>query len=632
MTFLLWALSGGPALAGAALLAAGMRRWRGAERAAAAVAVFVATGTLGTAIALVITRPRASAPFLSGLRAGLGVDGLSAALVITVAAVTLLVLLYAKAEMGAPEHEARARFFGLMLLFSAAMQLTVTATTLPLLLVGWELMGATSYALIGFWWTDERRVHSATTAFLTTRSADLGLYIAAGAAVAGVHVAGRGDLASLAGASPGWRDVIAAGVLVAAAGKSAQLPFSFWLSRAMDGPSPVSALLHSATMVAAGGYLLLRMAPTLHAAGWAAPTAAWLGAVTAVLLGLVALVQPDLKQMLAASTCAQVGFMVLAAGSGAVAGGTIHLVGHAATKALLFCVAGVWLSALGTKQLGALRGAVRRWRSVGVLFTIGTLGLAGIPPLALWATKDAALSGAARSDVPLYMVGLVGAALSAAYSARALVYLWSQVPVDADAGYDTEKRGSRRVTVAMTAPLTVLAVFAVALGALGYPPLEDRVRRGIAGASEAGASVNGLLTSAAIAVLVAGAVGWAVHAGVRVPLAGMQRAARDWWRLERTAELLIVRPTLALGRGAAWVDEHVVDAAVAGFAVAAMTTARAVSRVAEVGVDEVVNAVGRSARHLGRLARRPQTGQLHQYYAQAAAGLAAAVVLLLIVR
>jgi len=513
------------------------------------------------------------------------------------------------------------------------MQLTVTATTLPLLLVGWELMGATSYALIGFWWTDERRVTSATTAFLTTRAADVGLYIAAGAAVAGVHVTGRGDLASLASASPGWRDVIAAGVLLAAAGKSAQLPFSFWLSRAMDGPSPVSALLHSATMVAAGAYLLLRMAPTMHATGWAAATVAWLGAATAVLLGLVALAQPDLKQLLAASTCAQVGFMVLAAGSGAVAGGTVQLVGHAATKALLFCLAGVWLSALGTKQLAALRGAARRWRSVGVLFTIGTLGLAGVPPLALWATKDAALSGAADSDVALYVVGLIGAALSAAYSTRALVFLWSPVPLDADAGYDTEQRGSRTVTPAMTAPLVVLAAFAVALVVLGLPPLADRVRRAIAGPAEAGASVSGLLTSAAIAVLVTAAVGWALHAGVRMPsLVGLQRAAADWWRLELAAHLLVVAPTFALARRAAWLDEHVLDAGVTRVCSAAMVLARASSRVAEVGVDDVVSAVARSTRALGRLARRPQTGQLHQYYAQAAAGLAAAVALLLVVR
>ncbi|MFC7106648.1 proton-conducting transporter membrane subunit [Nonomuraea rubra] len=168
--------------------------------------------------------------------------------------------------------------------------------------------------------------------------------------------------------------------MLAALGKSAQLPFSFWLSRAMAGPSPVSALLHSATMVAAGAYLLLRLQPLLAATGWAATLVAWAGALTALLLGGVALAQRDLKQLLAASTCAQLGFMVMAAGLGAVAGGAAHLVAHAAVKSLLFLGAGAWLFSLGTESLDELRGAARRHRLVGVTFAVGALALAGVPP------------------------------------------------------------------------------------------------------------------------------------------------------------------------------------------------------------------------------------------------------------
>ena len=186
--------------------------------------------------------------------------------------------------------------------------------------------------------------------------------MAAGAAVAGG--AGSLALARLPGAAQPWLTVITIGVVLAAFGKSAQLPFSFWLSRAMEGPSPVSALLHSATMVAAGAYLLLRTHPLLVASGWGAPTVAWTGAATALALGLVAVAQTDLKQLLAASTCAQVGFMVLAAGAGGIAGGTLQLVAHAAVKSLLFLAAGAWLATLGTKQLPALRArpaATRSW-------------------------------------------------------------------------------------------------------------------------------------------------------------------------------------------------------------------------------------------------------------------------------
>ncbi|OEV12127.1 NADH dehydrogenase, partial [Streptomyces nanshensis] len=328
--------------------------------------------TLALAVAAAVTRPQASAPLFAGIRAGLRVDGLSAVMVVTVAAVTTAVLVFSVREAGPDEN--RGRYFGLLLLFAAAMLVTVTATTLALLLMAWEVMGAASWALIGYRWRQPGRARAADTAFLTTRAADLGLYLAAGAALAGG--VGSLRLAALPQADGVWLHVTGAGVVLAALGKSAQLPFSFWLSRAMEGPSPVSALLHSATMVAAGAYLLLRLSPLLTATHWAGPLTAWTGALTALLLGAVAVAQRDVKQLLAASTSAQVGFMVLAAGSGGVAAGTVQLVAHAAVKSGLFLAAGIWLTALGTRQLPALRGAARRWPSVGAAFAAGALALA----------------------------------------------------------------------------------------------------------------------------------------------------------------------------------------------------------------------------------------------------------------
>src|SRR5699024_10832582 len=202
------------------------------------------------------------------------------------------------------------------------------------------------------------------------------------------------------------------------------LPFSFWLSGAMQGPSPVSALLHSAAMVAMGGFLLLRVEPLLAATGWAGPVAAWLGMLTAVLMGIVALAQRELKQLLAASTVAQLGFVVLAAGVGAVSGGAAHLVAHASTKALLFLAAGAWLTAWGTEDLARLRGVGRRWRVVGVCASVGALALAGIAPLSLWATKDAVLAAALEASPWLYAAGLLASALSAAYAGKALWAIW----------------------------------------------------------------------------------------------------------------------------------------------------------------------------------------------------------------
>jgi NADH-quinone oxidoreductase subunit L len=615
MTALLWALPALPLAAGALLAALGRR----ADRLAPPTAVAVAALALADAGLVAAGRPRVAAPFLAGLPAGLGVDALSAVMVVTVTAVTLAVLLYSAGELG-PE-EARARFFGLMLIFAGAMLVTVTATTLVTLLMAWEVMGATSYALIGYWWREPRRVRAGNVAFLTTRGADLGLYLAAGAALTG---AGSLGLDRLAGLPRPWLHLAAAGVVAAALGKSAQLPFSFWLSRAMEGPSPVSALLHSATMVAAGAYLLLRLQPLLAAAGWAGPAVAWAGAATAVALGAVAVAQRDLKQLLAASTAAQLGFMVLAAGAGAVAGGTAQLVAHAATKSLLFLAAGAFLTALGTKDLAGLRGAGRRYRLVGTAFAIGALALAGIAPLSLWVTKDAVLAAALQRAPGLYATGLAAAVLSALYAGRALAFVLAPVPAGAEDGYDTERHGTRRVSAAMAAPLLPLAAAAATLGLLVGP-----LRRTLPG--PAGPQGWELATSAVLALAGLGlALRWPDPAAA-LPAALARRLAR-WLDLEAAARLLVARPTLALAHALARFDDQVLDAGVLGVARAGGALARLADRRVEPRIDGLVEGVAAGGRRLGRLARRPQTGQLHQYYAQALIGLGVLVIVLLVVR
>jgi NADH-quinone oxidoreductase subunit L len=615
MTVLLWALPALPLAAGALLAVLGRR----ADRFAAPAAVAVAALALADAGVVAASRPRVAAPFLAGVPAGLGVDALSAVMVVTVTAVTLAVLAYSAGELG-PE-EARGRFFGLMLVFAGAMLVTVTATSLVTLLMAWEVMGATSYALIAYWWREPRRVAAGNVAFLTTRGADLGLYLAAGAALAG---GGSLGLDRLAGLPSPWLHLAAAGVVAAALGKSAQLPFSFWLSRAMEGPSPVSALLHSATMVAAGAYLVLRLPPLLAAAGWAGPAVAWAGAATAVALGAVAVAQRDLKQLLAASTAAQLGFMVLAAGVGTVAGGTAHLVAHAATKSLLFLAAGAFLTALGTKDLAGLSGAGRRYRLVGATFAIGALTLAGIAPLSLWATKDAVLAAALERSPGLYVVGLAAALLAALYAGRAVRFVLAPLPADAEDGYDTERRGTRRVSAAMVAPLLPLAAAAATLAVL-VGPLRDVLPGAV------GPRAWELAASAALAL-----AGLVVALRWPAPAAALPRAVADglarWLDLEAAARLLVARPTLALARALAAFDDQVLDGAVRGVARAGQALAGLADGRVEPRIDGAVQAVAAGGRRLGRLARRPQTGQLHQYYAQALIGLGVLVLVLLAVR
>lgn len=639
-----------------------------------ATTVSLVTATLTTILAVVValTGPEVSVPFVAGTAFALGVDFLSALMVPTVAVVTLLALIFASGEIRA----SRARFHGLMLVFSSAALVTATAQTLPALLMGWEVMGAMSFALIAFWWRDDHRVASGTVAFLTTRTADLGIYLAAGAALAGGAGLVLGDLSN---SDPGWRHVIAAGILLAALGKAAQLPFSFWLSRAMEGPSPVSALLHSAAMVAMGGYLLLRTQPLLASTGWAGPTAAWIGAITALVMGAVAVAQRDLKQLLAASTSAQLGFVVMGAGLASVTGGAAHLVAHASTKALLFLAAGSWLSALGTKQFAGLEGAARRWPLVGVTTTVGALSLAGVAPLALWATKDAVLASALEESWPLYVVGLAGAAMSAAYAGKIVVVVWRWVPTSrlnrVKGHLDEEQQGTRHVGLAEKAPLVVLAVGAALLGVLALPPLGGAIGRAL-GAAPPGSTAGELALSGGIAVVVILVVWWR---GAPEP-----QWLLDWLGLERGVQALVVRPTLVLAERCARFDDGVLDAGVSGIARfvrdradraarlddrvldgavmavggAGVQTASQAARlddgILDGGVDATargalglaersasadghwldgaVEKVGAAVRSLGRFARRPQTGQLHQYYIQAVAVLAVGVLLLLVVR
>ncbi len=636
---LLWSLVALPAVAGALLCGAGRRT----DRIAPAVAVGTAVLLLGAAVAVAVARPAVAVPFLPGADLGLAVDALSAVVLPAVAAVTLLVLVFSAGEV----TDDRARFFGLMLLFAAAVALTATATTLPALLVGWEVMGATSFALIGFSWRDPDRVGAGTTAFLTTRAADLGLYLAAGAALA----AGAGfDLAGLPDAEGPWRHVVAAGVLVAALGKAAQLPFSFWLSRAMEGPSPVSALLHSAAMVAMGGYLLLRTAPLLAASGWADDAAAWVGALTALVLGAVAVAQQDLKQLLAASTAAQLGYVVLAAGVGAVSGGAAHLVAHASTKALLFLAAGAWLSALGTKQLPALRGAARRWPAVGIAASVGVLSLAGVLPLSMWATKDDVLAVVRERSLPLYVVGLAGAALSAAYAGKVLWIVWRTPTADAKAGYDDERPGTRHVGILAQAPLVVLAAGAAVLGMLVWPPVGAAIRTALGETELPRPSWVELAVSALLSVGVVLAAG-------REPMPAPRWAA-GWLGLGAATEAVVIRPVLRLAEALARFDDRVLDRAVTGAAGALGAAAGGLARFDDRVLDGAVEAtatggvrVARGAavadtagfdagaegaaaavRRLGNLLRRTQTGQLHQYYVQVAVVLAAALALLLLTR
>ncbi|MDY6999687.1 MAG: proton-conducting transporter membrane subunit [Actinomycetota bacterium] len=639
----LWGLILVPAVAGVVLLLGAV--WgRDLGRGAAVVSVGVSTVVLALSLWVAGTRPEAGVPFVAGADFGLRVDALSAVVLPAVAAVTLLVLLYASADTSL----AGGRFHGWMLVFGSAAMLTASATTMPALLLAWEVMGAASYALIGFGWSDASRMSAGLTAFTTTRTADLGLYLAAGAALAGGAGLALDDFGE---ATPGWRHVLALGVLVAALGKAAQLPFSFWLSRAMHGPSPVSALLHSAAMVAMGAYLLLRTADLLAATGWADTVAVVCGAATAVLLGAVAVAQRDLKQLLAASTSAQLGFVVMAAGLATVSGGAAQLIAHAFTKAGLFLAAGAWLTLVGSKQFELLRGVGRRWPVVGATATVAALALAGVAPLSLWATKDAVLAAALERSAWFYGAGLLAAALSAAYAAKILVVIWRGDTASSDgAALEEAPRASARLTIVERAPLVVLAVGAATAGVLALPPVGSWLGRLLDGGAAPHAGIVEWTVSAALALAVVLAV---LRFGVPEP-----RWAAGWLGLERATQVAVVRPTEALAAALARFDDRVldrgVDAVAAGtvrlaersyrfdlrgidgtverLTVGTMRMADQTHRVDLRFVDGAVEGLAGRVRRLGELARKPQSGQLYQYYGMAVVLLIVGALLLVMVR
>ncbi|AZM49810.1 hypothetical protein DMB38_32115 [Streptomyces sp. WAC 06738] len=634
MSAALWALVAVPLAAGTLLAAIGRR----ADRYAPAAAVATSAAVLALAVYAAAAPTAVRAPLLAGLPFGIGAHGLSGPMAVTVAAVTLAVLVFSAGDIGAGQP--RARFFGLMLLFGGAMLVTVTATTLPALLMGWEFMGATSWALIGFRWHDPVRAEAAGVAYVTTRAADLGLYLAAGAALAAGQASGLA-LDRLHEVPAPWLHLLTAGVVAAALGKSAQLPYSFWLSRAMQGPSPVSALLHSATMVVAGAYLLLRLQPLLAASGWGDDAVAWTGAATALALGLVAVAQRDLKQLLAASSCAQIGFMVLAAGASATTGGTLQLMAHAAAKSLAFLVAGFWLTAFGAGTLPALRGVARRDRIGGAAFTVAALSLAGVPPLSLWAAKDLLLAGALERSPALYAAGLAAAVVSAVYAVKALWYVWrppgpvrlpSPAPPGAAAGRrEGGPQGPRALPVPGAAAFAALALAVAALAVLALPGPRAAVADRIGAGGEAAPYAWEPALSAVLA-LAASAAAWA-WGDRRSPLpARVTAAASAWLGLEAAVRALLVRPVRRLAAALAAFDDRVLDRGVDGLARGTVRFAGGADRGAEAAVDGAVEGIGALSRALGRLARRPQTGQAHTYLAQAVAAFTVLAAVFVLVR
>ncbi len=403
--------------------------------------------------------------------AALLIDPLSVTMVLIVTGVGALIHFYSISYM---EHDERfQRFFFYLNFFIFAMLLLVLSNSFLGMFVGWEGVGLASYLLIGFWF--DRRDDSygyyadaGKKAFLVNRVGDFGMIVAMLAIWSALGTLNFVDVFAQVeqnALAVGAANFICFMLLLAATGKSAQIPLFVWLPDAMAGPTPVSALIHAATMVTAGIYMIARTHVLWQVAEQAAMTAAWIGALTAFFAATIALVQVDLKKILAYSTISQLGFMMLGVGVGAYGASIFHLTTHAFFKALLFLAAGSVMHALdGELDIRKMGGLRHKMPATFRTFVIGAAALAGIPPLAGFFSKDAILLGALVNNPFLYAIGLVTALLTAFYSFRAVFVPFFGEPRDQHL-YDH----AHESPPLMTTPLWILAALSVLGGLLNLP-------------------------------------------------------------------------------------------------------------------------------------------------------------------
>ncbi len=408
------------------------------------------------------------------LAVGFHLDQLSLLMMLIVTGVGALIHVYSLGYMHG--DGGYARYFAALNLFIAAMLVLVMADSYLLMFVGWEGVGVCSFLLIGFWYRQQRNPDAARKAFIVNRIGDTGFLLAMFLMYRTFGTLTIADVNAAATAfafGAGALTSIGVLLMLAAAGKSAQLPLHVWLPDAMAGPTPVSALIHAATMVTAGVYLIARSAPLFAQSPDASAVVAWVGGLTALLAALVALAQTDIKRILAYSTISQLGFMFVAVGVGAYWVGIFHVLTHACFKGLLFLTSGSVIHGLGGEQDVRRMGGLRRFMPLTALTAlVGTLAIAGVPLLAGFFSKDAILLHTFASTLladhgagVLYGVLLLSATLTAAYMGR-----WYLLVFEGEPRLSVEARGkvheSPRV---MTVPLLVLAAASVLTGYLGLP-------------------------------------------------------------------------------------------------------------------------------------------------------------------
>ena len=488
------------------------------------------------------------------------VDPLSILMMLIVSGVGALIVAYSIGYMDGEDEERR--YFAYMALFVFSMLLLVQSGNLLLLLVGCGLVGLSSYLLIGYHHERPAAAAAAKKAFIMNAFGDATMALAFFLLIQKTGSLTYESAFSWAGGtSGGWAvNLIALGLLGGAVAKSAQLPLQTWLPDAMEGPTPVSALIHAATMVTAGVYLLVRTAPIFEAAPHVQDLAAGLGAATLLLAGLIALVQTDIKRVIAYSTMSQIGYMFLAAGIGAYANAMFHLMTHAFFKALLFLAAGIVIHAVTGEQdmrrMGGLRQYLPRtyWA-----FLIGGLALTGIPPFSGFFSKDAILSSALAAGTYgqiLFVVGVIGAFLTGLYTFRMIFIVFGGEPSPyAREHLHRPERTEPWIWMAWT--VAVLSLLAVIGGWVDIPGVWNPFGKFLEPTVESLVEPSGrqelLASVVALALGLLGiGVAWAAYSArtLRIPQATAARAVLEHkFYFDELYDAIFYRPTVLLARG-----------------------------------------------------------------------------------
>ncbi|HMH20771.1 MAG TPA: NADH-quinone oxidoreductase subunit L [Puia sp.] len=532
------------------------------------------------------------------------VDQLTALFLLIITGVGFLIHMYSTAYMHDEEPPHYARYFSYLNLFIFFMLLLVLGANYVVMFIGWEGVGLCSYLLIGYWFKNIEYGNAAKKAFIMNRIGDLGFLIAIFWMINQFGSTGFGEVFSRAGGSSVTAITgITLLLFVGATGKSAQIPLYTWLPDAMAGPTPVSALIHAATMVTAGIYMIARSNILYTLAPVTLTVVAITGLATALLAATIALKQNDIKKVLAYSTVSQLGYMFLGLGAGAYTGAVFHVMTHAFFKALLFLGAGSVIHAIHNEQdIRKMGGLKKSLPITHITFLLGCLAIAGIPPFSGFFSKDEILGAAYGKGPVYYIIGVATALLTAFYMFR----LYAMVFLGKFRGTPEQEQHLHESPSAMTIPLIVLALLAAGAGFLGIPevfakdshwlqhflgPIFQTSEKLQADAVHEGGGPGELaLMGISVVVALIGTI-WALVKFTRKPelsdATGFGKVLANKWYVDELYDALIVRPVNVLGKLFGFLDKYV--------------------------IDWIVNGVGRLVQYGSRQIRLLQSGQVGGY-------------------